>query len=76
MTDEQFLQDLAELLEIENELTPESDLREIEEYDSLAIMGLVAYADQHFGRKLRGADFTSVTTVKSLMDLLGREFFE
>ena len=76
MTKDKFIQDLSELLETDTELTLATNLKEVEEYDSLAIMGLVAYADKNFGKKIPGEKFSQVTDVQSLIDLLGAENFE
>ena len=76
MTKDKFLQELSELLETDTELTLTTNLKDLEEYDSLAIMGLVAYADKNFGKKIPGENFSQVTDVQSLIDLLGAENFE
>ena len=76
MTKDKFLQELSELLETDTELTLTTNLKDLEEYDSLAIMGLVAYADKNFGKKIPGEKFSQVTDVQSLIDLLGAENFE
>ena len=76
MTKDKFIQDLSDLLETDAELTLTTNLKELEEFDSLAIMGLVAYADKNFGKKIPGERFSQVTDVQSLIDLLGAENFE
>ncbi|MBQ7208998.1 MAG: acyl carrier protein [Lentisphaeria bacterium] len=76
MTKEKFIEDLSDLLETDVELTLTTNLKEVEEYDSLAIMGLVAYADRNFGKKIPGEKFGEVTDVQSLIDILGAENFE
>lgn len=76
MTREQFIKDLADLLETDVELTLTTNLKELEEYDSLAIMGLVAYADKNFGKKIAGEEFSQVTDVQSLIAVMGAENFE
>jgi acyl carrier protein len=71
-----FLNELAEVLEVEDmELTEETNLNDLEEYDSLAVMSLVAFIDENFDKKLSAAQFTDVTTVKSLMKLIGLKNF-
>ena len=76
MTTEQFIKDLGDLLETDVELSLTTNLKELEEYDSLAIMGLVAYADKNFGKKIVGEKFRQVTDVQSLIDIMGAENFE
>lgn len=72
----QFLRDLANLMEVDNALEEGTDLKSIEEFDSLAVMGVIAYADRKFAKRIPAVALAQVTTVGSLMDILGREQFE
>lgn len=77
MKKEFFLNELADVLEVEDiELTEETNLKEVEEYDSLAVMSLVAFIDENFNKKLSAEEFIDVTTVRSLMELIGLENFK
>ena len=77
MTIHEFLDTLAEELELEDvELTEETDLSSLEEYDSFAVMSLIALIDEHFNKSLTNEQFQSITTVKSLIEMIGRENFE
>jgi acyl carrier protein len=72
-----FFEELEELLEIQNgRIDEDTDLTELEEYDSLMQMSLVALIDENFGKKVQGRELQSVTTVRSLMVLIGEELFE
>ena len=79
MKKEEFIDELKEALEIEDEnieITLETDLRYVEEYDSLSVLAIIAMIDRNFGKQIPSADFAKVTTVSSLMDLIGIEHFE
>jgi acyl carrier protein len=77
MTTHEFVEMLVEELEVEEvEFTEETDLSSLEEYDSLAVMTLIALIDEHFKKTLTNEQFQSITTVKSLLDMIGRENFE
>ena len=76
MKKDDFCKDLAEMLEIDESLTADSDLSKIEEFDSLAIMSIIAYADQKFAKKINGQALSGITTVESLMAAIGSECFE
>jgi len=79
MKTEAFTNELKEALEIENEdqeISLETNLKELEEYDSLSVLSIIAMIDKYFGKQIPSADFTKVTTVSSLMDLIGIEHFE
>lgn len=53
-----------------------TNLKELEEYDSLSVLSIIAMIDEKFGKKIPGQNFQSITTVKSLMELIGIENFE
>ena len=73
-----FYQQLAELLELEDHvvLTAETDLTKLDEFDSLAIMSIVSFADKNFSRQISGESLEKITTVDSLMEAIGRDCFE
>ena len=76
---ENFIDELKDALEIEDEdkeITLETDLRDVEEYDSLSVLAIIAMIDKNFGKQIPSLDFLKVTTVSSLMDLIGKEHFE
>ncbi len=74
---DEFIEKLKEILELQDvELGEETNLRDLEEYDSLAVLSIIAMVDENFGRKLSGQNFQSITTVRSLMKLIGDEYFE
>lgn len=73
----EFLNELKETLELEDvELNEEMNLKNLEEYDSLSVLSIIAMIDENFGKKIPGQKFQSVTTVKSLMVLIGMESFD
>ena len=71
-----FIKELPDVLEIDEELTEESNLKDLEEYDSLAVLSLVAFIDEKFGTSLSSDELTEVTTVRSLIELIGEENFD
>jgi len=74
---DEFIEKLKEILELQDvELGEETNLRDLEQYDSLAVLSIIAMVDENFGRKLSGQNFQSITTVRSLMKLIGDEYFE
>ncbi len=75
MTKQVFIKELAELIEIEDELTLESNLKDYEEYDSMAIMGLVAYIHKNFGKQFNARQLNNIDTVQSLVDLIGEDSY-
>ena len=72
-----FLNELKETLEIDDDgLNEETNLKDLEEYDSLSVLSIIAMIDENFGKRISGQDFQSITTVGSLMELIGMENFE
>ena len=79
MKTEDFINELEEALEIEDEdqeITLETNLKELEEYDSLSVLSIIAMIDKNFGKQIPSLDFIKITTIKSLMDLIGKDYFE
>ena len=78
MKKEEFIRQLKDTLEIDSNIRiiEETDLRNLEEYDSLSVLSIIAMIDENFQKKLSSKDFQSITTVKSLMDIVGEGNFE
>lgn len=73
----EFIEELKETLELEDiELNEDTNLKDLEEYDSLSVLSIIAMIDEKFGKKLSGQDFQSITTVMSLIELIGKDRFE
>jgi len=79
MKTEDFIDELKDALEIEDEgqqITIETNLKDLEEYDSLSVLSIIAMIDKNFGKQISSSDFSKVTTVDSLMELIGKQYFE
>lgn len=82
LTNKNFIMEKAELIEKANEviaeefevevsdLTPEADIKETLELDSLSLVDLVALIEETFGVKLKGTDVTKVKTFEALYDFI------
>ncbi len=70
MSIEEFLEGVAEALDTEAELKPETALDTIDEYDSIGVLSLMSYLDE-LGIKVSPADFEKLTTVADLIALAG-----
>ena len=76
---EDFINELKDALEIEDEdqeITLETNLKELEEYDSLSVLSIIAMIDKNFGKQISSSDFIKITTIKSLIDLIGKDCFK
>ncbi len=73
MTIDEFLEELAELMEVDEALTVESSLADMEEYDSLAIMSLIAFIDDSFDMTVSGEKLGELQTVNDLISMIGTD---
>lgn len=73
MTIDEFLEELAELLEVEETVTLETSLEDMPEYDSLAIMALIAFIDDNFDMTVSGEKVGNLKTVSELVDIIGKD---
>lgn len=69
---DKFMEKLEEILDTEKELTPQTRLSEIEEWDSLSIISFLAMANVEYGKSLRKADFAGAETLQDLYDTIMR----
>lgn len=76
MTKQEFAEKLTEIIDTEEDLSIETDLNEVEEYDSLTILSVIAFVDKQFGKTLTADQLASVTTVNSLIEIIGSDNFE
>jgi acyl carrier protein len=76
MNTQDFIEKLKEALEFEEvEMTENTNLRQIEGYDSMSVMTIIAFVDENFSKKLTAKQLASITTVKSLKELIGQDIF-
>ena len=75
MTINEFLVQLADLIEIEDKLSLDINLKDYEEFDSMAIMSLVAFLHKNFGKQFNARQLNQVETVESLVELIGKDSF-
>lgn len=72
-----FFEELLECMEIDPvDINEDTVFRELEDFDSMAVMSIVAYADEKFGKTLPAEQLQEMKTVRDLMELIGMENFE
>ena len=79
MKTDDFVNELKEALEIEEEeqeITLETNLKDLEEYDSLSVLSIIAMIDKNFGKQLSSQQFADINTVRNLIEKIGVEHFE
>lgn len=67
----EFIEKLAEAIEVENleELTAETEFKELDEWSSLSVMLLIAFFDEEFEKQIGDKDVRSCTTLQDLYNL-------
>lgn len=70
MNEQDFLGKLTDTIDTEMELSMETVLKDIEEWDSLAVVSVIALGNTSFHKKLNARQITSQETVADLYNLL------
>ena len=70
MNKEVFIEKMVDILDYEDELTLETCLEDIEEWDSLSIVSYCSMANTVCGNKIEAGVVREAKTVKDLYDLL------
>lgn len=71
MTDAKKIEMLEEMMELEpGTLTPETQLSDVEEWDSIALISFIALMDDEFDKVIKGSVIKSQKTVADLIALM------
>jgi|AGTN01.3.fsa_nt_gi Phosphopantetheine attachment site. len=77
MTKNDFLQLVAERLQIADEnLTVETNIKDLDEWDSWNALELMTLVDETFQVNLTAEDIKEITTFQTLIDKIGKNKFE
>ena len=72
MTIKEKLAKLEEMLEMdEGTLKAESNLEDIENWDSMAKLSLIVLMDDEFGKTLKSEDIKAFKTIQDILDFMG-----
>jgi acyl carrier protein len=73
----EFIEEIIEYCEFEgSDIKMSTKLRSIEGFDSMAILSIIAFADEKFGIKFSPQKIHSLTDFNSLVKLIGENEFE
>lgn len=68
---EKLISVMQEALEIEDqELSPSDNFKDLDEWDSLARLSLIAELDSEFEVQIETQEFESINTIQELMDVI------
>ncbi|CAH0147131.1 phosphopantetheine-binding protein [Chryseobacterium sp. WG14] len=71
-----FLEKLQEELEEKQMLNRDTKLKDLENYDSISLLSVIAFVDENFNQQLDPDQFKNMETVSDLMNIIGLENFE
>ena len=71
MNREEFLEEMQDVLQMEDELSYDMNLEDIEEWDSLAMMATMAFLNKEFGVKLGFSDIKGFKTIEDIAQKAG-----
>jgi acyl carrier protein len=75
MTKQEFILGLQEELELEAVLNGSTNLKDLDEWDSMAAMLLIGYVSNEFDITLTAKDLEEIITIDSLITKIGAEKF-
>ena len=67
---EQFIEKMVDMLDSEEEITMETVLDELDEWDSLSFVSFLAMANAAYGKKLNASEVKSAETIADLYELI------
>ena len=67
---EKFIEKMVDILDSEEEITMDTVLDDLEEWDSLSLVSFMAMANAAYGKKVVPADVKAAETIKDLYELV------
>ena len=71
MNREEFLEAMVDVLQTEEEITFDTLLEDLEEWDSLSIMATMAFLEKEFGVKTSMKDYQKMQTIEDIAKKAG-----
>lgn len=70
----EFIEKFAEAIEVEeiDNLTPDTNFRELDEWSSLAALSVIAFADEEFEKDLNANSLRNANTITDLYELIAK----
>ena len=71
MTRDEFLNEMVEVLQTEDEISFDTVLADLDEWDSLSLMATMAFLDKNFGVKTTMKDYKEMKTIGDIAKKAG-----
>lgn len=72
MSAEEFIKNLTDIMDTETELTLETELSEVEEWDSLSLVSFLSFCNARLKRPILPDEIKSAQTVKDLFEIVSK----
>lgn len=72
MNEKEFLEKLVDLMDIEDTITMDSTLNDIDEWDSLSLVAFLSLCTKYAKTKVNASEVREAQTVRDLYELLSR----
>lgn len=71
MNREEFLEEMIDVLQTEEEISFDTVLEDLEEWDSLSVMATMAFLDKNFSVKTAMKDYNNMKTIEDIAKKAG-----
>jgi acyl carrier protein len=71
MNKEQFLEELTEILQLDDQLNESVNIKDLEEWDSMAHLGVISLFDSEFSKSITNTELKEIEKVADLIALAG-----
>ena len=71
MTKQEFLEELAEVMQLDTPPTGSENLEDFAEWDSMANLGVMSMFDMEFGITIKTDGLKNIKTINELIELAG-----
>ena len=69
---EKFIEKFAETIDTEAEITPDTKIDDIPDWDSLSVISVLTMVNLEYDKTLRRADLQKVVTVRDLYEIVAQ----
>ncbi len=73
MTEQDFIKKMADIMDTEDEITMDSVLEDIEEWDSLSLIGFLSLCTKCAATKVNAPEARAAKTIRDLYHLVARD---
>ncbi|MBN2828835.1 MAG: acyl carrier protein [Candidatus Cloacimonetes bacterium] len=76
MKKEEFLDNIIELLDVDEKITFDTLLKQLDDYDSFALLSIAAYIHKELHVQFKASQLQEIESINQLIQLIGNDKFE